>query len=207
MSLYACLPIAIFLTIVLIGSILLYSASSSFAFYKFNKPDSYFFIKHLIWFLIGMIGLLFLSKLHYRHLRNHSKEILYFSWIIISIPLIQKIFFNGDNIARWLKVGNFSLMTTSDLGKLCLIIFTCSFIDKNYNKINDIKYMVKNFIPYVFVSLFLILYQPDLSTTIVLALIIFSLLYLAGINNKIILMTLSFGFISIITILSLYQIV
>ena len=96
-------------------------------------------------------------------------------------------------------------MTTSDLGKLCLIIFTCSFIDKNYNKINDVSFMIKNFIPYVFVSLFLIFYQPDLSTTIVLALIIFSLLYLAGINNKIILMTLSFGLISLIIIISFYQ--
>ncbi len=194
------------LIIVVIGSILLYSASSSFAFYKFNKSDSYFFIKHLIWFLIGMVGLLFFSKLNYKHLKNNSKKILYFSWVIISIPLIQKIFLDGDNVARWLKVGNFSLMTTSDLGKLCLIIFTCSFIDKNYNKINDVSFMIRNFIPYVFVSLFLILYQPDLSTTIVLALIIFSLLYLAGINNKIILMTISFGLISIITILSFYQI-
>ena len=131
-----------------------------------------------------MIGLLFLSKLNYKHLKNNSKKILYFSWVIISDTLNPKIFFNGDNIARWLKVGNFSLMTTSDLGKLCLIIFTCSFIDKNYNKINDVSFMIKNFIPYVFVSLFLIFYQPDLSTTIVLALIIFSLLYLAGINNK-----------------------
>ena len=66
------------ITIVVIGSILLYSASSSFAFYTFNKSDSYFFIKHIIWFLIGMVGLLFLSKLNYKHLKNKSKKILYF---------------------------------------------------------------------------------------------------------------------------------
>ena len=116
-------------SIVVIGSFLLYSASSSFAFYKFNKPDSYFFVKHLVWFFIGTIALFLISNINYEFLRDKSKKILFISWFVILIPIFQKIFLDGDNVARWLKIGNFSLMTTSDLGKISLIIFTCAFID------------------------------------------------------------------------------
>ena len=53
------------LLIIFMGSFLMYSASSSFAVYKFNKSDSYFLIKHIIWFLFGM-GILFLiSNINY----------------------------------------------------------------------------------------------------------------------------------------------
>ena len=196
----------IVLLIIFIGSFLMYSASSSFALYIFNKSDSYFLIKHIIWFLIGMVGLFVLSNINYRVLKDNAILILFFSWIIMFIPILQKILFNGDSIARWLKIGNFSLMTTSDFGKLGIIIFTSMFIDKYHHRISDFKFLIKNFLPYFVITIFLILWQPDLSTSIVLILIIFSMLYIAGISNKIIFSSLILCFLSFITIIFLYQI-
>ena len=194
------------LLIIFIGSFLMYSASSSFALYIFNKSDSYFLIKHIIWFLIGMVGLFILSNINYRILKDNAILILFFSWIIMFIPILQKILFNGDSIARWLKIGNFSLMTTSDFGKLGIIIFTSMFIDKYHHRISDFKFLIKNFLPYFVITIFLILWQPDLSTSIVLILIIFSMLYIAGISNKIIFSSLILCFFSFVTIIFLYQI-
>ena len=154
----------IVLAIIFIGSFLMYSASSSFAFYKFNKSDSYFLLKQIIWSIIGMIGLFILSNINYNHLRDNAKSILFFSWLIMFIPIIQKILFNGDIIARWLKIGNFSLMTTSDFGKLGIIIFTAMFIDQYHHKINDFKFLIKNFVHFLLITIGLILWQPDLST-------------------------------------------
>ena len=196
----------IVLLIFFIGSFLMYSASSSFAFYKFNKSDSYFLIKHIMWFLIGMIGLFILSNTNYRFLKNNATLILFISWIIMLIPILQKILFNGDSIARWLKIGNFSLMTTSDYGKLGIIIYTSMFIDKYHHRISDFKFLIKNFLPYFAITVSLILWQPDLSTSMVLILIIFSMLYIAGINNKIIFTSLILCFLSFIVIIFLYQI-
>jgi len=177
------------LLIIFLGSFLMYSASSSFAIYKFNKSDLYFLSKHIIWFLVGMVGLFILSNVNYKILKDNAILILCISWLFMFIPIFQKIVFNGDSIARWLKIGNFSLMTTSDFGKLGIIIFTAMFIEKYYDKISDFKFLIKNFLPYLFVTIFLIFWQPDLSTSIVLILIIFSMLYIAGISNKIILVS------------------
>ena len=174
------------LFIVFIGSFLMYSASSSFAFYHFNKSDSYFLVKHIIWFLIGMISLFILSNIDYKVLKENANLILIISWLIMIIPNIQKILFNGDSVARWLKIGNFSLMTTSDFGKIALIIFTSMFIEKYHYKITNIYFLIKNFLPYLAITIGLILWQPDLSTSAVLTLIIFLMLYVAGISNKLI---------------------
>ena len=194
------------LLIIFIGSFLMYSASSSFALYTFNKSDSYFFVKHIIWFLIGMVGLFVLSNINYRFLKDNAILILFVSWIIMFIPILQKLLFNGDSIARWLKIGNFSLMTTSDFGKLGIIIFTSMFIDKYHHRISDFKFLIKNFLPYLVITISLILWQPDLSTSVVLILIIFSMLYIAGISNKIIFSSLILCFLSFISIIFLYQI-
>ena len=192
----------IVLLIIFIGSFLMYSASSSFAFYTFNKSDSYFFIKHIIWFFIGMIGLFVLSNINYQFLRDNAFYILVISWIIMIIPIL----FGGDSVSRWLKIGNFSLMTTSDFGKLAIIIFSAMFIDKYHHKIENLKFLITNFSIYFIITISLILWQPDLSTSAVLALIIFCMFYIAGISNKIIFYLLSVGIISFITIIFLSQI-
>ena len=41
------------LAIILFGTFLMYSASSSFAYYKFNKSDTFFLSKQLFWLIIG----------------------------------------------------------------------------------------------------------------------------------------------------------
>ena len=193
------------LLIIFMGSFLMYSASSSFAVYKFNKSDSYFLIKHIIWFLFGMGILFVISNINYSFLKANAKTLLFTSWIIMFIPILQRILFDGDSIARWLKIGNFSLMTTSDVGKLGLIIFTSMFIDNYHHRMTDFKFLIKNFLPYLSITIFLILWQPDLSTSMVLILIIFSMLYVAGISNKIILISFISSFLSFIAIISFYH--
>ena len=116
------LPVILVL-ILSIGSMLMYSASSSFAFYQFNKNDTYFLFKHFTWVTIGFLGLFITKSINYKIFKKYSKHLLVLSWIIMIIPQI-----GNTDVARWLKIGNFTLMTTSDLAKMSLIIFTASFI-------------------------------------------------------------------------------
>jgi len=146
-------------SIIFIGSFLMYSASSSFAFYKFNKSDTYFLYKHITWVSIGLIALFIISNINYNILNRYSFLILVLSWVLMLIPIIlSKIGFEGYTIARWLKVGSFTIMTTSDFGKLAIIIFSCSFIDNYYSKINNYRFLLKNFVVYFLISISLVLW-------------------------------------------------
>jgi len=182
----------IVLTIICLGSFLMYSASSPIAFYNYNKSDSYFLFKHLIWLIIGISTLFIFSFIDCNFLKKHSKTILFIAWILMLIPMILNI--ETNSTYRWLKIGNFTIMTTSDFSRIALIIFTAAFIDKYHQKINNITILINKLLPYLLVTIGLIIYQPDLSTSIVTSIIIFSLLYIAGLNNKIIFGVLS-GFV------------
>ena len=63
-----------FLSIVIIllsiGTIMMYSASSSFAYYKFNRSDTYFLFKHFLWVVLGMMGLFSLSFINHYIFKN-----------------------------------------------------------------------------------------------------------------------------------------
>ena len=194
--------------IIFVGAFLMYSASSSFAFYKFNKSDTYFLYKHILWLSIGLIALFIISNINYNILNKYSLLILIVSWIIMLIPIIlNKIGFEGYTIARWLKIGSFTIMTTSDFGKLAIIIFSCSFIDKYYSKINNYRFVLKNFFGYFIVSIGLILWQPDLSTSVLISLVIFCLFFISGIDKKFILGIIFTGLFLFICIVFLAQIV
>jgi len=194
---------SIVLVIIFFGFFLMYSASSSFANYRFNKSDTYFLSKHFIWLLIGFSAMLFCSLTNHYLFRKYAKIILYLSWVVMLIPIFLN--FGEHSIDRWLRIGSFTLMTTSDFAKLAIIIFISMFIDQYHEKINDLKFLIKNLLPYLFVTIGLIIYQPDLSTSIVLCSIIFCLLYIAGINKKLIALFSGISLLCLSIILSIFS--
>ena len=76
------------LAIILFGTFLMYSASSSFAYYKFNKSDTFFLSKQLFWLLIGFGLIIFIQKVNPQILNKFSKNILFFltSLLLTEIP-------------------------------------------------------------------------------------------------------------------------
>ena len=71
-------------------------------------------------------------------------------------------------------------MTTSDLARVSLIIFTAFFIDKNKKYLKDWKFLLTQFTPFLGITLILILYQPDTSTAMMIGAIIMIMLFIAG---------------------------
>ncbi|SVA01070.1 uncharacterized protein METZ01_LOCUS53924 [marine metagenome] len=155
---------------------MMYSASS---IYAMNEFDNYmhFFLRQTKWLIIGAIIMFVLSQMSYRYLKELAYVLIILSWII----LIMGYFFKGNNPAsRWLVLGGRSWMTTSDFARVSLIIFTAFFIDKNKRYLKDWKFLFIRFTPILGISLVLILFQPDTSTTMMIAIIIMVMLFIAG---------------------------
>ena len=158
------------------GIVMMYSASS---IYAMNKFDNYlhFFMQQVKWLVIGAILMLMLSQVSYRILKKMAYGLLIISWLI----LVMGYFFKGNNPAsRWLVLGGRSWMTTSDLARVSLIIFTAFFIDKNKKYLKDWKFLFTRFTPFLGITLILILFQPDTSTTMIISAIIMVMLFIAG---------------------------
>ena len=139
--------------------------------------------KQILGMCLGLAAMLVVSLIDYSF-------ILKFSWLIylFNIGLLLLIFVIGDNskgATRWIEIAGIRFQP-SELSKICLILFFAYCFAKYQENLNTIKILgisvVLGGIP-----LALIYKQPDLSTTIVTALIFIALLFIAGLSYKIIL--------------------
>ena len=158
------------------GIVMMYSASSIFAMNEY-KNYMHFFLRQTKWLIIGTFFMFSLSQMNYRILKELAYALIILSWVF----LILGYFFKGNNPAsRWLVLGGHSWMTTSDFARVSLIIFTAYFVDKNKKYLKDWKFLLLRFTPILGISLVLILFQPDTSTTMIIAAIIMVMLFIAG---------------------------
>lgn len=138
--------------------------------------------KQLIGLILGTIVLLFLTFIDY-------KFVLKFYWIIYIINLVfllaVPLFGTSHGGAkRWIELFGIQLQP-SELTKIFLILFMAKLIMKYKDKINKFHYLFLLILLY-FIPVAFILKQPDLSTSIVFALLFCAIMFIGGISYKII---------------------
>ncbi len=183
----------------LFGLMMIYSASSIWAGYKFN--DSFHYVKYqLVFLLIGLSVLLFVSKIDFSLYYKYSNKILISCLILLILVLIPGIGSVRNGSRSWFGIGPFGIQP-SEAAKLGLIIFTSKYIA---NSENQIKSYFKGVFPILFVTLFvfgLIMLQPDLGTGMILVVSIVSLLFIAGIDIKFFLFSGIIGIIGVVILI------
>ena len=140
--------------------------------------------KQVLGLVLGLLVMVIVSIIDYSF-------VLRFSWLIyvFNIGLLSLITFHvfGDDAkgaARWIEIGGFRFHP-SELSKVLLILFFSWFFGKYYEHINKLSFIILSGI-LIFIPWFMIEQQPDLSTSIVVAVIFIALLFLSGLSYKII---------------------
>ena len=135
---------------------------------------------------MGLVAMLIISLMDYSFL-------LRFRWLyyvgIIGLLIAVKVF--GDKTkgaTRWIEIAGIRFQP-SELAKIVIILFFAYFFMKYQEKINTVPILLGSFL-LLGVPFFLIYKQPDMSTSIAVALIFVSLLFIAGLSYKIILTVL-----------------
>ncbi len=136
-------------------------------------------------FALGIVLMLVFSLVDYTWILN-------FNWLIYlaAIALLLLVIFSGfgssgGGATRWLEIGGFRFQP-SDIAKILLILFFARFFENREEKINTFRTIVSSLI-LIAIPLFMIIREPDLSTTIVLAIVYCVLIFLAGLSYKVIL--------------------
>ncbi|MBZ4644975.1 MAG: ftsW2 [Clostridia bacterium] len=168
-----------FITVMILlsfGLIMVFSASSASAFYDYN--DSYYVIKRqLMWAVLGLFAMFFMAGFDYKRLSKLSVPIFVVSIILLIAVLIVGKEINGAK--RWLGFGGLTIQP-SEVAKLAVIIFFSSSLAKKKDKI---KKFFTGLMPYLMilgVVAALVILEPHLSGTVVIALVSVILLFAAG---------------------------
>ncbi len=155
--------------------------------------------KQILGLFLGMVVMICVSVIDY-------SLFLRFSWLgyILNLGLLAlvKVMGEGANGAtRWIEIAGIRFQP-SELSKILLILFFAYFFMKYQEKLNTVKILGLSFI-LAGIPLVLIKEQPDLSTTIVTALIFVTLLFIAGLSYKIVLGVLAVSVPAVIIFISL----
>ena len=161
---------------------MIYSASSIWAEYKFG--DSFHYLKYQsIFFIIGILIMIIISKIDYKIYYKYSNIILLISFILLILVLIPGLGSIRNGSRSWFGIGGLGIQP-SEFSKISLIIFTSKYL---YNSNDYINKYFKGVIPIILVTLVffgLIMLQPDLGTATIMFISIVSILFIAGAPMK-----------------------
>lgn len=176
-------PVFFLVAIVLIvfGFIILTSASSVVALRQYD--DSYYFLKQQLFqgFLLGLLAAVVMYHVSLEWLKKWSQHIFVASLVLLILVLIPQF---GDarlGASRWLALGPFSFQP-SEVAKFAFILYLAAWLTKQSEYIKSFK---KTFVPFLAVLSFvgaLLIFQPDMGTMGIFALIALTMFFVAGGN-------------------------
>ena len=145
----------------LIGIFIIYESSTYSALLSIG--DKYYFVKNqAIWFVIGIVGCLIISKINYKLYYKLALPALLFS-----LALLVLVFFPGIGLSlkgahRWLNFG-FVVMQPSEILKITLTIYLAAWLSVKEKG----KFVA--FILLLSLSVFLVIAEPDMGTAVIIA--------------------------------------
>jgi cell division protein FtsW len=162
----------------LFGVIMVYSASAVVATTE-NHSQYFYVVRQGVWTIIGLAAMWAGMRFDYGRLRN---EKLAYGLLILTLLLLVAVFafppINGAR--RWIRMSGVFSLQPSEISKLALAIFLARFLERRAGREGDFW---ATFVPAVLVTgvlALLVVAEPDLGTSMMLAVVCTSMLFTAG---------------------------
>lgn len=169
------------LTIVVIGLVMLFSASYPSAYYL-HKGDSFYFIrKQLLFAVVGIIAMLAISRIDYNYFHKWAVPILGVSFFLLLIVLVMPA---NNGVHRWVQLGSSFSFQASEITKFAIVVSFAHFINLNFNRMGTFKYGI---LPYLIIlgpTVVLLALEPHISCTVIVVLLAAGMLFIGGVKLK-----------------------
>lgn len=163
-----------------IGIIMVYSASSSISM-EDHSTAFYYMKKQALFFGISLCVMFVTASFPYKLYRSFSYIILFTAIALLVAVLIPALSIKAGGASRWLNLGGLTFQP-AEFAKLSLVLFLGYSLSKKQALIK--KFSI-GFFPHVVVfALFacLIILQPDFGTIVVLGMITWGMMFIAGVK-------------------------
>ena len=159
------------------GLITLYSAAMA----GISTPQQIIYIKQLVWFCVGLIGMVIALLFNYK-IFDRWAHVIY----VICITLLICVLFFGKNVGgsrRWLILGPVSIQP-SELAKIGVIIILSRYYSMRANTRGFLLRELFSPLLLTIIPFILIVKQPDLGTAMLIVLIAGSMTIFAKIERR-----------------------
>jgi cell division protein FtsW len=166
--------------LLLVGVTMVLSTSYLYASERF-ADGTYFFRKQLIALGAGGIGLIACSLLSVPTYRRLAYPLLGFTLVILILVVVPGIGVLRGGARRWLPLAGF-VFQPAELAKLALVIYLAHSMAKKEDKIKTFAVGVLPHLIVTGVCLGLLLLEPDFGTALILAILLYSMLFIGGVR-------------------------
>lgn len=178
------------MTLVFIGIIMVFSASYIQAAFKHH--DAFYFLKrNVIYAVLGFIGMMIMSRIEYTFWKKNATKIGIIA-VVLLVLVLTPLGKEANGAKRWLGVGGATIQP-AEIAKFACILITAKLIEKRYD---NIKSLTKGVLPLLIVPgtfFILIMGQPNMSTAGTIILVVFVMLFVAGMNMKFVYTMIALG--------------
>lgn len=160
--------------------LLILMITALFGIVVINSANPEYTLRQCFGLVLAVSLMLFISFVDYNWILRY-----YWLWYVINIIFLVIVKAAGKSshgAKRWIQVMGFQFQP-SELSKLILILVTAKIISMYKDRINDWRFLVI-LACILGLPLLLIASQPDLSTTILTFLILFTIIFCAGLSYK-----------------------
>ncbi len=172
---YNLLLVLVILVIACFGALMIYSASNSSE--SMNNC-----VKQFIGVGFSFLLMIGISLIDYNFILKFYWLIYVVNFGILALTKVIGTDFN-TNAVRWIKITDSISLQPSEFAKILMILFLAKFLTVNREKISSFKFL--GILAIVLgLPLYLIYDQPDLSTTLLIFVVMVTMIYCAGLRYK-----------------------
>jgi cell division protein FtsW len=179
--------IVIVAALLLIGLMMVFSATFDLAAEEYGNP-AHFFIRQVVWTVLGSVILVLLARVEYRQWRRYSIALM-----VLALVMLLIVFFLGSvrfGAQRTLWQGS---IQPSEFAKLIIIIYVADWLSSKGARIKQVTYGLIPFAILIGAVAALIVSQPDISTAVIIVLTAVAMFFTAGADVLQLIIGFAFG--------------
>jgi cell division protein FtsW len=170
--------------LVVFGTVMIFSATFALDLSAGGGGTFSFLQKQLGWLALGGTSFFVMSRIDYHFWRDYSIPALAGALGLLMLVMVPGLGVAGGGAHRWLNLGPLPQFQPSELAKMALILYLADWLTKRGPRLGTWLLGVIPFSVILGGMIFLVMLEPDLGTSFLLAIIGITMLLVAGANLR-----------------------
>ena len=138
-------------------------------------------LRHVVYIGIGVAAMLAAALLPTAFWQRLARPLMVAGVVLLALVLVPGIGVEVNGSQRWIALGPLRVQP-SELMKLAMIVYMADYLTRRRAQLRSFRLGVVNVCLVVALVAVLLLLEPDLGTTVVLAATVFAMMYLSGVR-------------------------
>lgn len=174
------LVVAVFAIMLAFGLVMVLSSTSSSAYDDASTSAFSIFANQATFAVLGLVAFVLIVRMPLQFLRRISTLSILVSLAMLIVVLIPGVGSRWNGARSWITIGPSISFQPAEVAKLALLLWAAHVLASSRTPRPNWRSLFIPVAPVFIIMVLLIMLQPDLGTTVTLAIVFLSVLYFAG---------------------------